>query len=177
MRKKTVKQLFVGMAATMSVLGALTTSAFAETPTIPSSSASQTVNLSTSIDPTTTLAVSTNSIDFGNINPLITSYERDLTATVQSNASYNVTAVASDDFKTADATPKSFSINHLGIKLQTDANYQKMSKDASNPVTLASSQPATANTVYPINLQLNTDWLNAVPGSYSTKLTLQAAQF
>jgi len=52
-----------------------------------------------------------------------------------------------------------------------------MSKDSSNPITLATSQPATANTVYPINLQLNTDWLNSVPGNYSTTVILQASQF
>lgn len=171
-KKRKLKKGILASILTIALITALSTSVFA------ASSASQTVNVNATIDPTATLAVSTNSISFGDVNPLTTSYEKDWSAAVQSNATYNLTAVASDDFKTSDSTPKVFSISHLGIKLQSDANYQTMSKDSTKPVTLAASQPATADTVYPINMQLNTDWVNAVPGSnYSTNVTLQASQF
>jgi hypothetical protein len=171
MTKIRLKKGILGGIVTFSLLAALSTSAFAAT------SASQTVSINTIVDPTVTLAVSKNSINFGDVNPLTNSYEQDFTGTVQSNATFNLTALAAGDLQTSDATPKTISINHLGIKLQSDSSYKTMSKDPNNPVVLASSQPATAGTVYQINLQLNTDWQNAVPGSYSTNLTLQASQF
>ncbi|MDT8718248.1 hypothetical protein IAI10_16395 [Clostridium sp. 19966] len=144
--------------------------------TFAASSASQTVNLGFTVDPTTTLAVSTNSISFGNVNPLTSTYTQSLTATVQSNATYKLTAVAGSDFKTADTTPKIIAIDHLGVKLHSDSTYKTMSKDSANPVVLASSQPATASSAYPIDLQLNTDWNSAVPGSYTTTVQFAVTQ-
>lgn len=169
--RKTKKKLLVFLSTLALVVGILRSTAFAST------SASQTVTIGATIDPTTTLSVSTNTISFGTINPLTTNYNQNMEATVQSNGTYALSTYASDDFKTADATPKVYDVSNLGIKLSSDSNYQTMTKSSSNPVVLASAQPATADTTYNINLQLNTQWLNATPGSnYSTTLNFQVAQ-
>lgn len=137
---------------------------------------SRTVNLTATIDPTTTVAVSTTTIAFGNTNPLTANYTKSVDVTVQSNATYKLTVYATDDFKTADATPKVFAINNLGVKLRTDGSYQTMSKLVGTPVILANSQPATASKIYNVDLQLSTQWLNAVPGNYTTSLVFAATQ-
>lgn len=138
--------------------------------------ANKTATASMTIDPTTTVAVSSGAISFGNINPLTPSYAQNVTVTVQSNSIYNLTVHATDDFKTVDAVPKVFAIDNLEVKLNADASYKTMVKAPTAPVTLATSQAATASTAHLVNLRLNTEWLNAVPGAYSTSLIFTATQ-
>lgn len=172
MFNKNFKKKLAGILTAALIAGGLSIPAM---PVFAAGSDSKTINVNATIDPTATIAVDTNSIDFGNTNPLTATYGQKMNVTVQSNDTYKVTASASGDLTTSDK--KTFSIDHLGVKLDSDTGYQTMSKDPANPVTLATNQPATAGTVYPVDLQLKTDWLNAVPGSgYSTALTFGVSQ-
>lgn len=131
------------------------------------------VTVSTTVDPTITLSLSTNNINFGAISPLTPTYNQNLTATVQSNNTYNLSVVAVDDFKGTVDTTKVMTIDHLGVKLDSDSSYKTMSKTAD--VALVSNATNTASQTYNVNLQLNTDW-QVKPDTYTTSLTFKAVQ-
>jgi spore coat protein U-like protein len=139
--------------------------------------ASQTVTVSTTVDPTVTMAVSTNSISFGTITPLTTQYDLPsaISVTIQSNSQFKITALATDDFKSGGTTPNIMTIDHLKVKASTSSTWLNMSK--TTPVIVLDNQPATASKVYPVDFRVVTDWTNAKPDTYSTSLSFNASQF
>lgn len=134
-----------------------------------------TTNQDVQVNPTITMALSTNSILFANADPTTASYEqaKALKITVQSNNTYKITAKAADDFKTTDTTPLVMTVNHLNLKDSATGSYQAMSKDA--PIVLVQNQPNTAGTSYDIDFKLNSDW-QVKPGQYKTTLNFVATQ-
>ena len=146
-------------------------------PSMAADNVSDNVTVNVEVLPTITLTVSTNSISFANANPAVAAYEKTgaMQLTVQSNNTYKIGVVASDDLKTGDATPLVMPINSLQAKVQGAAgtNYQSLSK--TEQVVLVNNQPNTASTVYDVDLKLNSDW-SFKPGNYSTTLIFVAAQ-
>lgn len=130
-------------------------------------------SLNTVVSPTVTLSVSTGTVSFGHINPMIAQYDISATVTVQSNNTYRLSVKSNDDMLGITDISKRLSIDHLKVRLDTDSNYQSMSKLAD--IVLADNQVNTSGKLYNINFRLVTDWNNN-PEDYSATCTFKAEQ-
>lgn len=129
------------------------------------------VQVKGTVTPMITISVSTNSIDFGNVNTLQSDDDQNMTVTVQSSNSYTLSVVAIDDFKGTD--PENIiSIDHLKVQVVGDISDKIM---ATTPVVLAENQPSTDSKLYNVKFKFITDW-KSKPDTYTTKITFMAEQ-
>lgn len=136
--------------------------------------ADSTVQVSATVAPSLTVSVSTNSIDFGNVSAIGENAPQNLTVSVQSSSSYNLSVQGAGDFKGLNDSSNVLSLSNLSFKLHDDidADYQSMSVD---PKAIATNEPSTDLKAYSVDLSLTPD-VSTKADTYETSITFNANQ-
>lgn len=130
-------------------------------------------DLSLTITPAVTLALSTGSVDFGGVDPISSPFvlAPAMTATVTSNTTWALTLAGSGAF--ADGTGKSFPLAQLGWRLHGAAAYTAASTTAQTITTGVANTPS--GTAAPVDLQLQVTYADPVSSQpFQTTLTYTA---